>query len=142
MENMSENAESKITYVAFGVKGSMFAIPINETLGIIKLTQELPQTILPYAPDYVKCILEVDDGLLITVINMPGADGDMQASGDLIVVLDCEQHIGISADEVYLVTISANEIMEDIITGTRAFMRGGKTYSILDDCQLNKYMGI
>ena len=139
---MFTHIEDENTYVAFEVKSNVFAIPIKEILGIIRITQNVPRITLPNTKNYVKCIVEVD-GLLVTVINIPGTGGGMPSLGDLIVVLEhIGQRIGISADTIYLVTISLEEIVYDKVSGTKAFMRGGKTYSILDDIQLYKYLDV
>ena len=139
---MDTHIERKVTYVTFEVKSNIYAIPINETLGIIKLTHDVPQFILPGTKKCVKCIVEVD-GLLIKIINMSRSDRDMSVAGDLIVVLEhTGQHIGISVDEVYLVIISVDKIVDDKVSGTKAFMYEGKACFILDDVQLYEYMGV
>lgn len=93
-------------------------------------------------PRYVKCVIEVDSSY-ITVITMPGFDEDAGMLGRYIVILrHFDQRIGISADEVYMITVSASMIMKDTITGTKAFVYEGKTYSILDEDELYRLLVI
>lgn len=139
---MSMYIEGKITYVSFEVGGSLFAIPIKETRGIILRTATMPCIVLPGMPNFVRCIIETD-GLLVTVINVTGSYGNMPIVGNKIVVLEHSmQNIGIIADKICLITVSDKEIVENGMTGATTFKYDGETYIILDLGQLYKDLGI
>lgn len=139
---MSMHIEGKITYVSFEVESSLFAVPIKETRGVIQGTANMPCIVLPGMSNFVRCIIETD-GLLVTVINVPGSYGNMPIVGNAIVVLEHSmQSIGIIADKVCLITVSDKEIVENNMTGATTFTYDGETYIILDLNQLYKDLGI
>lgn len=134
--------ESENLYVAFQVKNRIFAVPMNDTLGIVAGGNDTTYTFLPNAPKHVKCIVEID-GLLISIVNLPGTYEDLPIMGSYIVVLEhLGQNIGILATEAHLVRILENSILEDKITGQKSFIHNGKTYLKLDISQLYRELGI
>ena len=102
---MDNHMESGNWYVAFQVKNSIFAVPMNDTLGIVAGGHNTTCTFLPNAAKHVKCIVEID-GLLISIVNLPGTYKDLPIMGNYIVVLEhLGQNIGILATEAHLVRI-------------------------------------
>ena len=139
---MDNRMESGNLYVAFQVKSSIFAVPMNDTLGIVAGGHNIACTFMPNAPKHVKCIVEIDS-LLIPIVNIPGTYEDLSIMGSYIVVLKhLRQNIGIIATETHLVRILANSILEDKITGQKSFVHNGKTYLMLDISLLYKELGI
>ena len=134
--------ENENTYVAFQVKNSIFAVPMNDTLGIAAGSQNTIYTIPPNAPDYIKYIADLN-GQPVTIVNIPGTDGDIPIMGNYIVILKHSgRNIGILATETHLVRILANSILADKISGQKSFEHNEKTYLILDISQLYKELGI
>ena len=139
---MDNHMESGNLYVAFQVKNSIFAVPMNDTLGIVAGGHDTTCTFMPNAPKHVKCIVEID-GLLISIVNLPGTYEDLPIMGSYIVVLEhLGQNIGILATEAHLVRVAENSILEDKITGQKSFIHNGKTYLKLDISQLYRELGI
>ena len=139
---MDDHVESGNIYVAFQVKNSMFAVPMNDTLYIAAGSQNTIYTILPNTPDHIKCIVELG-GQLVTVVDIPGTDGDIPIMGNYIVILlHSGWNIGILATEVHLVRTMANSIFTDKITGEKFIDHNGKKYLILDISRLYKELDI
>ena len=139
---MGNHMESGNLYVAFQVKNRIFAVPMNDTLGIVAGGENITYTIVPNAPKYVKCIVE-SDGYFITIVNLPGTYEDLPIIGNYIVVLEhLGQNIGILASAAHLVRILGNSILEDKITGQKSFVHNGKTYLMLNISQLYRELGI
>ena len=109
------NIESGNLYVAFQVKNSIFAVPMEDTWDIVAGDQNTIYTIMPNSQKHVKCIVELEH---------------------------LGQNIGILATETHLVRILANSILEDRITGQKSFEYNGKTYLMLDISQLYRELGI
>ena len=83
------------------------------------------------------------DGLLIPIVNLPGVYDDLPIIGNYTVILEHSgQNIGILAAETHLVSILADSILKDRITGQKSFVHNGKTYLMLDIPQLYKELGI
>ena len=135
--DMDTNIENGNLYVAFQVKNNIFATPMNDVWGIVAGNQNTIYTTLPNAPKHAKCIVELD-GYLITIVNIPGSNGDIPIMGNFIVLLREGLNIGILATEVHLITILADSILEDKITGQKSYAHNGKIYLILDISQLLK----
>lgn len=139
---MNIGIDNKSTYIAFKVGSCVFAIPANNSLGIIKGTQNMPYTIIPNASENMKYILE-SHGQLIIIVQMPGIYEDIPITDSFIVVLERpEKNVGIFADEVHLITIPADEITVDKITGQIVFIHNEITHFVVDICQLCKELGI
>ena len=139
MDNHMENGD---LCVAFQVKNNIFAIPTNDTLGIVAGGHNTTCAFVPNALKHVKCIVELD-GLLIPIVNLPGAYDDLPIAGNYIVILEhLGKNIGILASETHLVRILANSISEDRISGQKSFVQNGKTYLMLDISQLYRELGI
>ena len=139
---MDNRMESGNLYVAFQVKDSIFAVPMNDTLGIVAGGHDTTYTFLPNVPKHVKCIVEID-GLLIPIVNLPATYEDLPIMGSYIVVLKhLGQSIGILTTEAHLVRILENSILEDKITGQKSFIHNGKTYLKLDISQLYREFGM
>ena len=137
-----DNLNSGTLFVTIELKSNMFAIPANYTLGIVKSTQSTPYAILPNGSENIKCIIALD-GLLVTIVSIPGTDENAFTSDSSIIVLEYTgQNIGILTNETHLITVSENEISEDKLTDTNFIMHDGKTYIILDIYKLYKDLGI
>lgn len=123
-------------YVAFKENDDLLAVPMDDVLWVMEVTQKTPKAIMPNASAHTRGIMELD-GQLVTVLNLPEEYEDMQAVGKHILILDhADSYIGIIVSDVHLVKVPEQEISEDRLTGTKAFMCGGKVYSILDIYQL------
>ena len=117
---MDNHLESGDLCVAFQMKNNIFAIPTKDTLGIVEL-----------------------DGLIIPIVDLPGAYDDLSIVGNYIVILELlGRRIGILTTETHLVRILANSILEDRITGQKSFVQNGKTYLMLNISQLYKELDI
>ena len=98
-ENMDNHMESGDLCVAFQVKNNIFAIPTKDTWGIVAGGHNTICTFPPNAQNHVKCIVELD-GLIIPIVNLPGAYDDLPIAGNYIVILEhLGQNIGILATE-------------------------------------------
>lgn len=139
---MDKHMENGDLCVAFQVKNNIFAIPTNDTLDIVAGGHDTTCAFVPNALKHVKCIVELD-GLLIPIVNLPGAYDDLPIVGNYIVILEhLGQNIGILATETHLVRMLANSISKDRITGQKFFVHNGKTYLMFDISQLYKELGI
>ena len=67
---MDNHMKSGNLYVVFQVKNNIFAVPMNDTLGIGAGGLNTTCTFLPNVPKYVKCIVEID-GLIISIVIYP-----------------------------------------------------------------------
>ena len=139
---MNNGIDNRREYVAFEIKDHTFAVPMKDTLGIAAGGHNTICTFLPNAPKHVKCIVDLD-GLLISIVNLPGIYEDLPIMGNYIVVLEhLGRNIGILATEAHLIKIFENSILEDNITGQKSFVHNGKTYLMLNMSQLYRELGI
>ena len=137
-----DNLNSGTLFVTIELQDNIFAIPANCTRWIVKSNQSTPYAILPKGSEHIKCIIELD-GLLVTIVSIPGTDENVSITDSSIVVLEyAGQNIGILTNETRLITVSENEISEDKLTGTNFIMHDGKTYIILELYKLYNDLGI
>ena len=119
-------------FIAIKVEDNLFAVSADHVLYIAKGNESMSQAVITKKTQKIKCIIDIG-GQLVTIVNLPGIGGDIPVLNNVIVVLEhAGQNIGILANEVQLVTISANEMCMDSVTKTKSFIHAGKTYLVLD----------